>query len=151
MSNLHADDRFMYQNASTTDAMQASYENNFLDDYDQVSLDYSNINVTDYDTIDLTTSTEKAVILDLLAEEAQEDGLYDNVEKPIHYNVGGIECIEAIKASMTEVEFRGYLKGNTEKYLWRYTYKNGLEDLKKARWYLDYLIAEMEQVDGYNG
>ena len=151
MSNLHAEDRFMYQNASTTDAMQASYENNFLDDYEQVSLDYSNINVTDYDTIDLTTPTKKAVILDLLAEEAQEDGLYDNVEKPMHYNVGGIECIEAIKASMTEVEFRGYLKGNTEKYLWRYAYKGGLEDLKKSRWYLDYLIAEMEQVDGYNG
>ena len=111
---------------------------------------YSNINVTDYNTIDLTTPQEREAILDLLAEEAQEDGLYDNVEKPIHYNVGGIECIEAIKASMTEVEFRGYLKGNTEKYLWRYTYKNGLEDLKKARWYLDYLIAEMEQVDGYN-
>jgi len=141
----------MYQNASTTNPVQASYENNFLDDYEQVTADYGTLKMDDLNTIDLTMPQEREVILDLLAEEAQEDGLYDNVEKPIHYNVGGIECIEAIKASMTEVEFRGYLKGNTEKYLWRYTYKNGLEDLKKARWYLDYLIAEMEQVDGYNG
>jgi len=142
MSNLHAEDRFMYQNASTTNPMQSSYENQLLDDYEQVTADYGTLKMDDLNTIDLTTPQER---------EAIEDGLYDNVEKPIHYNVGGIECIEAIKASMTEIEFRGYLKGNTEKYLWRYTYKNGLEDLKKARWYLDYLIAEMEQVDGYNG
>jgi len=122
--------------------MQSSYENQLLDDYEQVTADYGTLKMDDLNTIDLTTPQER---------EAIEDGLYDNVEKPIHYNVGGIECIEAIKASMTEIEFRGYLKGNTEKYLWRYTYKNGLEDLKKARWYLDYLIAEMEQVDGYNG
>ena len=68
---------------------------------------------------------------------------WDNVNNPSHYNTGDIECIDGIRASMTEEAFKGYLKGNTEKYIWRYSYKNGLEDLEKARWYLDYLI-EME-------
>ena len=67
----------------------------------------------------------------------------DNVNHPAHYTQGGIECIEAIKASMTEEEFRGYLKGCQIKYLWRYRLKNGVEDLKKASWYLNRLIVEL--------
>lgn len=70
--------------------------------------------------------------------------LQDPVNKPDHYNVGAIEAIEAIKASMPEVEFRGYLKGNLMKYVWRYDYKGKpVEDLRKARWYLDRLIKEL--------
>jgi hypothetical protein len=61
---------------------------------------------------------------------------------PGHYKQGGIECIEAIKAA-TGDGFIGYLRGNVMKYLWRYDKKNGVEDLKKARWYLDRLINEV--------
>jgi len=68
----------------------------------------------------------------------------DNVNHPAHYTQGGIECIEALKASMTHEEFWGYLKGCTVKYLWRYKLKGGAEDLRKGRWYLDRLIAEVE-------
>tara|TARA_Y100001963_G_C6548530_1_gene338769 strand:+ start:82 stop:405 length:324 start_codon:yes stop_codon:yes gene_type:complete len=65
----------------------------------------------------------------------------DSVNRPAHYNRNGIEAIDAIEASMTEMEFFGYLKGNVEKYLWRYGYKNKpIEDLEKARWYLSRLI-----------
>ena len=65
----------------------------------------------------------------------------DLVNNHPHYNQFGIECIEAIQASMTEKEFLGYLKGNTTKYLWRYNYKGKpLEDLQKAKWYLDKMI-----------
>lgn len=72
----------------------------------------------------------------------------DNVNSPSHYNESGIECIEAIRASLGD-EFGGYCKGNVMKYLWRYKYKNGVEDLKKARVYLDWLIeAEVEKEDG---
>lgn len=67
----------------------------------------------------------------------------DSVNHPSHYTQGGIECIEAIKASMTASEFRGYLKGNAMKYMWRYQLKNGVEDLRKAQWYLNRLIGEM--------
>ena len=71
--------------------------------------------------------------------------MHDPVNSPSHYTDGtGIECIEAIEASMTVEEFSGFLKGNCQKYLWRYTNKNGAEDLKKAKWYLDRLITIRE-------
>ncbi len=61
---------------------------------------------------------------------------------PSHYKQGGIECIEAMKVALGG-GFFGYLRGNAIKYLWRYDKKNGVEDLKKARWYLDRLIKEV--------
>ena len=73
-------------------------------------------------------------------EEAEE--IMDNVNRPTHYNTGNIECIEAIEESMSSVAFKGYLKGNCMKYLWRYDYKGKqVEDLQKAGWYLQKLTA----------
>ena len=66
----------------------------------------------------------------------------EEVNHPEHYNAGSIECIDAIKASMNSDEFKGYLKGNCLKYLWRYQYKGKLSDLHKCQWYLDKLISE---------
>ena len=66
--------------------------------------------------------------------------ILDNVEHPSHYCRGGIECIDAIEASLGKDEFTGFLRGNIIKYVWRYKDKNGLEDLKKAQWYLNKLI-----------
>lgn len=67
----------------------------------------------------------------------------DKVNHPSHYTNGDIECIEAIKASMSQEAFNGYLKGNALKYLWRYQLKNNPEeDLKKAQWYLNRLLDE---------
>ena len=68
----------------------------------------------------------------------------DNVNNPAHYNYGKVECIEAIQESMTAEAFRGYLKGNCMKYLWRYDYKGkAVEDCEKAQWYLDKLLEEL--------
>ena len=67
------------------------------------------------------------------------DDEVDLVNNPPHYNVGGIECIDAI-LSATNHNKEGYLQGNILKYVWRYDYKGGLEDLKKAQWYLNKLI-----------
>lgn len=78
------------------------------------------------------------------ASPEEWDSLRKTVEKPDHYNKGAVEAIEAIKASMPEHEFRGYLKGNALKYLWRYDYKGKpVEDLRKCRWYIDRLIKEL--------
>jgi hypothetical protein len=60
----------------------------------------------------------------------------DNVNHPPHYNQGGIECIEAIKAALGG-GFVSYLRGNVIKYLWRCEHKGGVEDLRKAAFYLD--------------
>jgi hypothetical protein len=66
----------------------------------------------------------------------------DVVNNPSHYNTGNIECIEAIEESMSSVAFKGYLKGNCMKYLWRYDLKGKqVEDLEKAGWYLRRLTA----------
>lgn len=72
----------------------------------------------------------------------------DCVNHPNHYTQGGIECIDAIRASLGELEFADYCKGNIIKYLWRYRFKNGVEDLKKARVYLNWMIdAEEKNVE----
>ena len=68
----------------------------------------------------------------------------DNVNHPTHYNIGEIEVIDYIKDKLEYDEFIGYLTGNLLKYISRYKYKNGIEDLKKAEWYLKYLINYME-------
>jgi hypothetical protein len=71
--------------------------------------------------------------------------MHDPVNFPIHYADGnGVECIDAIEASMSTEEFKGFLKGNVQKYVWRYAQKNGAEDLKKAKWYLERLIKLRE-------
>lgn len=60
----------------------------------------------------------------------------DMVNNPAHYGQGQIECIEYIEDLLSPDEYIGYLRGNIAKYLHRWRYKNGLEDLKKAEWYL---------------
>ena len=66
----------------------------------------------------------------------------DMVNSPPHYNQAGIECIDAIRAA-TGDGYEYYLQGNIIKYLWRYRYKNGVQDLEKAQWYLQKLIEEI--------
>ena len=63
-----------------------------------------------------------------------------NVNHPAHYNTGGYECIEVLRAIMTPEAYRGFLKGNVLKYLWREKKKGNLESLQKAQWYLSELI-----------
>lgn len=69
----------------------------------------------------------------------------DNVNNPAHYGQGRIEAIEYIEDFMTREEFIGYLRGNIAKYLHRWRYKNGMEDLEKAQWYLDSLITVVRE------
>lgn len=67
----------------------------------------------------------------------------DEAINPAHYKSGDIECIDAIKESMSNIAYKGYLKGNCMKYLWRYETKhldNPQQDLEKAQWYLDKLL-----------
>jgi len=78
--------------------------------------------------------------------KTQEQPEENVIDHPSHYTQGGIECIEAIKASMSRQEFLGYLKGNAMKYLWRYQNKGKpAEDLKKHLWYSNRLLKELEE------
>lgn len=75
-----------------------------------------------------------------------EDFATDMVNAPPHYNQSGIECIDAITAATSgKTGIQAVCVANVIKYLWRYELKNGVEDVKKARWYLDRLIGEMEK------
>jgi hypothetical protein len=68
----------------------------------------------------------------------------DNVNHPSHYTQGAIECIEAIKeATKGLLGIEAVCTANIIKYVWRWKFKNGVEDLRKARWYLDRLIEEV--------
>jgi len=71
----------------------------------------------------------------------------DFVNHPPHYQ-GSIECIDAIEASMSAEAFKGALKANVIKYVWRYEGKGGVESLQKAQWYLTRLIAVVETERG---
>ena len=73
------------------------------------------------------------------------------VHQPAHYNKtpGGVECIAAIRSSMTPEAFAGFCKGNVLKYLWRYENKGGVGDLQKAAVYLDWLTNTAEYIE-YN-
>ena len=81
----------------------------------------------------------------VIADTSGNDSV-DNVNSPSHYtNDGGIECIEGIEAQLTPEEYKGYLRGNCAKYLWRWRDKGGIEDLRKCKWYLDRLIFSVDQ------
>lgn len=74
----------------------------------------------------------------------------DMVNHPLHYNNGGVECIDAIKAAVSSCEtpYEGFLVGSILRYIWRYSLKNGVEDLEKAQVYLGWLIeTERENED----
>lgn len=69
----------------------------------------------------------------------------DSINSPSHYADSTIECIDAMEAMMTPEQFIGYLRGNVFKYQWRYEKKNGIEDLKKAQWYLERLTEKVAE------
>jgi len=64
----------------------------------------------------------------------------DMVNSPPHYTAGDIECIDAIRAALGPEGFKAFCRGNAIKYNWRSSLKNGVEDIEKARWYMDKLI-----------
>jgi len=76
-------------------------------------------------------------------EPAQPD--HDPVNHPAHYTAGKVECIDVIESATVGLTGRlAYATDAAIKYLWRWNRKNGVEGLRKARWYVDRLIAEVE-------
>jgi hypothetical protein len=70
---------------------------------------------------------------------------HDAINHPSHYCQGGVECIDAIQAAVTGLDGpAAWLTGSIIKYVWRWSRKNGAEDLRKARFYLDRLIRIVE-------
>ena len=81
-------------------------------------------------------------------DDGNVDG--DNVNHPAHYASAsnGIECIDAIEAATEDLNgLEAVCTANVLKYIWRWKHKNGVEDLQKARWYLEKLIEKVEEND----
>lgn len=69
----------------------------------------------------------------------------DNIN-PDHYKQGKVECIDALEAAtINKTGIEAVCTANVIKYLWRYEAKNGLEDVKKAQWYLNRLIDTLTE------
>lgn len=70
----------------------------------------------------------------------------DSINNPQHYKLNGldIESIDVVRSVLGKEKFIGFCKGNVLKYLIREENKNGLEDIKKAQKYIDWLVEEME-------
>ena len=64
---------------------------------------------------------------------------------PKHYLTGGKHLLEILEMKLPPEQLEGFLRGLIIKYLFRYDQKNGIEDLKKAKWYLDELIEMKEE------
>lgn len=77
-------------------------------------------------------------------EKEQENRITDLIDNQPHYKNQGIEPIVLMKTNFSKEEFAGFLQGNVLKYMLRYKDKNGLEDLKKAKTYLTWLIDELD-------
>ena len=73
-------------------------------------------------------------------ENAASETIPDNVNHPKHYETGKFECIDVMVETQGEEAVKAYCLCAAFKYLYRHKWKNGLEDIKKARWYLDKFI-----------
>lgn len=98
-----------------------------------------NAKLMGYEVIDDTPTIAET------AAKRSEDAKPDPVNRPAHYTSGGIECIDAMQAAFGDETVKDFCLCNAFKYLWRHRNKNGVEDLKKARWYLNRLITAMEE------
>lgn len=98
-----------------------------------------NAKLMGYEVIDDTPTIAET------AAKRSEDVKPDPVNHPAHYTSGGIECIDAMQAAFGVEAVKDFCLCNAFKYLCRHRNKNGVEDLKKARWYLNRLITAMEE------
>ena len=75
-----------------------------------------------------------------------DENVPDMVNHPQHYTQGGIECIDALKAATVGKRgIEAVCVANVIKYLWRYEEKNGIEDVRKAKWYIEHLLKELDE------
>ena len=96
----------------------------------------------DKDIVDSWNNVYKSVVEKTKIKTEEKE----RVNHPDHYNQGGIECIDAIESATIGLEgVEAFYTGNIIKYIWRWKYKNGIEDLKKIQFYLNRLIGYLER------
>lgn len=136
----------------------------FTDDFgDDEVIDGSNLhyfNVTDAPLTEIDIMANLARRLSELEDEQERMDADDmqavldyatstttDATSPEHYKQGGVEVIDIIRQATDGADgFEGLCLGNVIKYVMRYRHKNGVEDLRKAAVYLEWLIEEVEAI-----
>ena len=99
----------------------------------------------DYCDFDEWSDDKLAIAYDHVYKNMDEN-VPDMVNHPQHYTQGGIECIDALKAATVGKRgIEAVCVANVIKYLWRYEEKNGIEDVRKAKFYIERLLKELEE------
>ena len=80
----------------------------------------------------------------------ENDRKEDAVNHPKHYETGNYECINEMLKDIGKENVLGFCLGNAYKYLWRSAHKNGSEDIKKAKWYLNKYFEFLDDVEMIN-
>lgn len=96
----------------------------------------------------IPTQNKQFLLNDNFQNSVVHDKSQNAVDHPAHYNHGSIECIDALNAMVEgwDNPVAAVLAWQTVKYIWRHPFKGkSAEDLKKARFYLDRLIAQYER------
>jgi len=108
---------------------------------------YSKLTVyPELDTSSLKSEKELEEGLQRIADiTANSSAVKDNINSPSHYTQGKYETIDVVRDVLGPEKFEGHCVGNILKYVFRYPYKNGIEDLKKAEKYLEWLIETKEE------
>lgn len=90
--------------------------------------------------VDSSKDEIQSVKLTQEQEKEVDNVVNDPVNHPSHY-AGKVECIDCIESAVSGLDgFHGFCAGNAIKYIFRFSHKNGVEDLRKAEWYIDRLI-----------
>ena len=72
----------------------------------------------------------------------------EKVNHPAHYTAGKVECIDAIESATIGLQgIEAVCTANAIKYLWRWKFKNGVEDLAKSKWYINKLAKHLSEHD----
>lgn len=73
--------------------------------------------------------------------------MFDYVNHPPHYETGKFECIDVMKETQGVEATQNFCVCNALKYVYRHNMKNGIEDLKKAIWYLNKAVELDEELN----
>ncbi len=75
----------------------------------------------------------------------------DVVNHPSHYETGKFECFDVMREVFGDEAVQDFCKCNAFKYLYRHTRKNGVEDIRKAKWYIDHYVQIEDEKEAENG
>lgn len=134
-----------YHDGTHTYTTESAFKNHFVIPELEVNFDDSKCDGVEPEQEEVMTYDEYLYMSGGVEPDVEVYFESDLIDNQIHYTVNGIQPIQIMKANMTKEEYRGFLEGNILKYPLRYKHKNGLEDLKKAKTYLTWLIEDIEE------